>query len=121
MAKHNYTNYSKQSRKPEETPVPTELVIPMSKQASVLEPEETPAANAAANAVAKPEPITGVVDNCLRLNVREKPSIDAEILTALEAGSEVRLLKDEIENGFYKVCTASGLDGYCMCEYIVLK
>ena len=117
MAKHNYTNYSKQSRKPEETPVPTEPVIPMSMRDSVLEPEETPAANA----VAKPEPITGVVDNCLRLNIREKPSIDAEILTALEAGSEVRLLKDEMENGFYKICTASGLDGYCMCEYIALK
>lgn len=117
MAKHNYTNYSKQSRKPEETSMPDEPVVSMSKQASVLEPEEAPAENA----VAKPEPITGVVDNCLRLNVREKPSIDAEILTALEAGSEVRLLKDEMENGFYKVCTASGLDGYCMCEYIVLK
>lgn len=117
MAKHNYTNYSKQSRKPEETPMPAEPVVSMSKRASVLEPEEAPAANA----VAKPEPITGVVDNCIRLNVREKPSIDAEILTALEAGSEVRLLKDEIDNGFYKICTASGLDGYCMCEYIVLK
>lgn len=117
MAKHNYTNYSKQSKKPEETSVPTEPVILMSMQASMFEPEET----LAANAVAKPEPITGVVDNCLRLNVREKPSIDAEILTALEAGSEVRLMKDEMENGFYKVCTASGLDGYCMCEYIVLK
>lgn len=117
MAKHNYTNYSKQGRKPEETPVPDEPVVSMSKQASVLEPEEAPAANA----VAKPEPITGVVDNCIRLNVREKPSIDAETLTALEAGSEVRLLKDEIENGFYKICTASGLEGYCMREYIVLK
>ena len=113
MAKHNYTNYSKQSRKPEETPVPTEPVIPMSMRASVLEPEETPAA--------KPEPVTGVVDNCIRLNVREKPSIDAEILTALEAGSEVRLMKDEMENGFYKICTASGLEGYCMCKYIMIK
>ena len=117
MAKHNYTNYSKQSRKLEETPVPAEPVVSMSKQASVLEPEETPAANT----VAKPEPITGIVDNCIRLNVREKPSVDAEILTALEVGSEVRLLKDETENGFYKVCTASGLEGYCMCEYIALK
>ena len=97
--------------------MPAEPVVSMSKQVPVLEPEETPAANA----VAKPEPITGVVDNCLRLNIREKPSIDAEILTSLAAGSEVRLLKNEIENGFYKICTASGLEGYCMCEYIVLK
>ena len=117
MAKHNYTNYSKQSRKPEETPVPTEPVVSMSMRVSVPELEETPAANA----VAKPEPIIGVVDNCIRLNVREKPSVDAEVLTALEAGSEVHLLKDEMENGFYKICTASGLEGYCMCEYIVLK
>lgn len=117
MAKHNYTNYSKQSKKPEETSMSAEPVVTMNMRVSVPELEETPAANA----VAKPEPITGVVDNCIRLNVREKPSIDAEILTALEAGAEVRLLKDEIENGFYKICTASGLDGYCMCEYIVLK
>lgn len=117
MAKHNYTNYSKQNRKPEETPVPTEPVILMSMRDSVLEPEETPNANS----VSKPEPVTGVVGNCIRLNVRKKPSIDAEILTALEAGSEVLLLEDEMENGFYKVCTASGLEGYCMCEYIVIK
>lgn len=117
MAKYNYTNYSKQSKKPEETSMPAEHVVSMSKRVSVPELEETPAASA----VAKPEPITGFVDNCIRLNVREKPSIDSEILTALEAGSEVRLLKDEIENGFYKICTASGLEGYCMCEYIVLK
>ena len=117
MAKYNYTNYSKQSKKPEETSMPAEPVVSMSKRASVLEPEETPAANS----VAKPEPITGFVDNCIRLNVREKPSIDAEVLTALEAGSEVRLMKDEMENGFYKVCTASGLEGYCMREYIVIK
>lgn len=117
MAKHNYTNYSKQSKKPEETSMPSEPVVPMSKRASVLEPEETQVVNDAV----KSEHITGIVDNCIRLNVREKPSVDAEILTALEAGSEVRLLKDEMENGFYKVCTASGLEGYCMCEYIVLK
>lgn len=117
MAKHNYTNYSKQSRKPEETPVPTKPVIPMSMRVSVPEPEETLVVNDAV----KSEPITGIVDNCFRLNVREKPSVDAEILIALEAGSEVLLLKDEMENGFYKVCTASGLEGYCMCEYIVLK
>ena len=117
MAKHNYTNYSKQSKKPEETSMPAEPVVPMSKRASVPEPEETRVVNDAV----KSEHITGVVDNCIRLNVREKPSVDAEILTALEVGSEVRILKDETENGFYKVCTASGLDGYCMCEYIVLK
>lgn len=117
MAKHNYTNYSKQSRKPEETPAPTEPVIPMSMRVSVPEPEETQVVND----VVKSEHITGIVDNCIRLNVRENPSVDAEILTALEAGSEVRLLKDEIENGFYKICTASGLEGYCMCEYIVIK
>lgn len=117
MAKHNYTNYSKQSRKPEETPVPTEPVIPMSMRVSIPEPEEAQVVND----VGKSEHITGIVDNCFRLNVREKPSVDAEILTVLEAGSEVRLLKDAMENGFYKVCTASGLEGYCMCEYIVLK
>ena len=117
MAKHNYTNYSKQSRKPEETPAPTEPVIPMNMRVSVPESEETQVVND----VVKSEHITGIVDNCIRLNVREKPSIDAEILTALEAGSEVRLMKDEIENGFYKICTASGLDGYCMREYIVIK
>ena len=117
MAKHNYTNYSKQSKKPEETLMSAEPVVPMSMRVSVPEPEETQVVND----VVKPEHITGIVDNCIRLNVREKPSIDAEILTALEAGSEVRLLKDEIENGFYKICTASGLEGYCMCEYIVIK
>lgn len=111
MSKHNYTNYSKKNRNSDEA------VVPMSMRASMPEPEKTPDVNDTTDSGS----IYGVVDNCRRLNVREKPSVEAEILTALKAGSEVRLLKDEMENGFYKICTASGLEGYCMCEYIVLK
>lgn len=111
MSKHNYTNYSKKNRNSDEA------VVSMSMRASMPEPEETPDVNDTTDSGS----IYGVVDNCLQLNVRKKPSVEAEILTTLKVGTEVRILKDEMENGFYKICTASGLEGYCMCEYVVLK
>ncbi len=102
MSKQNYTKYSKPDKESSKVSVaPTPAPVP--------EPE-----------VAK-DPIFGTIENCVRVNVREAPSTEANVLVMLESGAEIRILDDEVVHGFYKICTASGIEGYCMCEYVVLK
>lgn len=63
----------------------------------------------------------GIV-NCERLNVRKGPSKDTEVLCVIKKDEEVMLFNEQIEpitrEEFYKVCTASGIEGYCMKKFI---
>jgi uncharacterized protein YgiM (DUF1202 family) len=68
---------------------------------------------------AKPE-TTGVVTDCLKLNVREAPSTDAKILAEIQALSEVKVDLGESTDTFYKICNAAGIQGFCMKKYIAL-
>ena len=63
----------------------------------------------------------GTVANCGRLNVRRLPDADAEVVTQLPAGSEVMIDVTGSTDAFYKVCTAAGIDGWCMRRYIEIN
>jgi uncharacterized protein YgiM (DUF1202 family) len=65
--------------------------------------------------------ITGVVTDCLKLNVREAPSTDAKVLSEIQALSEVKVDLDESTDTFYKICNAAGIQGFCMKKYIALR
>lgn len=65
--------------------------------------------------------VPGMVTNCLKLNVRKAPSADAEILTIIDAFSNVMVDISTSSDAFYKVCTGTGVEGYCMKEYISLS
>lgn len=63
----------------------------------------------------------GVVTDCTKLRVRREPSVDAEVLAIIDALSEVKVDVDAATDDFYKVCTAAGIEGFCMRKYIALK
>lgn len=63
----------------------------------------------------------GVVTDCLTLNVRKKPSADAEVLVIIDALSKVMVDMAESTNDFFKVVTETGIEGFCMRKYIALK
>lgn len=65
--------------------------------------------------------VIGVVTNCLRLNLRQKPSQDSDVVTILSALSEVRVDMEASTDSFYKVCTAAGIEGFCMRKYIAIR
>ena len=60
----------------------------------------------------------GFVDNCSKLNVREKPNIDSKVLTILNKGDEVQITSEN--DGWYGVIY-KGFSGFCMKEYITKK
>lgn len=60
----------------------------------------------------------GFVDNCSKLNVREKPNIDSKVLTILNKGDKVQITSEN--DGWYGVIY-KGVSGFCMKEYIDKK
>lgn len=75
-------------------------------------------ANIAADDPEKSEPVFGVVINCELLNVRENPDKISEILTRIMHGDKIVVDIDASTNDFYSVCTETGVDGYCMKQFI---
>lgn len=67
------------------------------------------------------EPRIGVVIDCVKLNVRKSPSTDAEVLAEIAVNSEVQILGKGSDKDFFHVCTAAGVDGFCMKKFIKVK
>lgn len=105
MSKKNYDKTEtieqvEQVEIPVETPVETKSVEP-------VEP-------------IKPEPIEGTV-NCEKLNVRSDSTIDSDPVGVINRDSKVFIYENESTDEFYKVCTATGLEGYCMKKFISVQ
>ena len=61
---------------------------------------------------------SGVVVDCLKLNVREAPNAYADVVCVIDASTNLAIYEDESTDEFYKVCTESGAEGYCMKKFI---
>lgn len=95
MSNKDYTKFSNQTVKNEEPVVETV--------------EETPVVEK-----------HGVVVDCFRLNVRSAPSIDAEVVCEIDCSSDMIVYEEESTEEFYKVCTAAGIEGYCMKKFVTI-
>lgn len=62
----------------------------------------------------------GVV-NCNKLNVREEPSLDSTIVCEVKSQMELMIDEGESTDDFYKVFTASGIEGFCMKKFITVQ
>ena len=80
---------------------------------AVIEPVMEPTVETVVPAMTR-----GIVDGCYMLNIRQTPSLTANVLDIIASGSEVEIELTESTDDFYKICTASGCEGYCSKEYI---
>lgn len=87
-------------------PVVAEVVTP-----AAVEPEKPKA----------PEARKAVVCNCTKLNVRKNPYSNADILAIINADEEVEVRNADAKGKFYPVRTASGIEGFCMKDYLKMK
>lgn len=110
MSRHNYSNYSRPNDKKPTTHVPTVPYVPVPAPEPVLVEESVETVT-----IAKAE---GVVVNCGKLNVRAEPSIDADVVAVLNAQSEIEIDVVKSTDEWFHVCTAAGVDGYCMRKYV---
>ena len=54
------------------------------------------------------------------LNVRFSAEKDSTIVTIVSKDDELILLDKEPINGFYHIITKTGIEGYCMVEFVEL-
>ena len=64
--------------------------------------------------------VTGIVTDCTKLNVREAPNSNAEVVCKIDCKSDVIIDEAESTDDFYKVCTAAGVEGFCMKRFITI-
>ena len=122
LSKHNYSQYSKQNNEPVEVEtvdvvvddqIPTIEETVAAPEVVEVEVEETvePVASA-------PETVTGVVSGCSKLNVRVNPCTSADVVCVLDAASEIEINIEKSTDDWFSVCTATGIEGYCMRKFV---
>lgn len=137
MSHKDYRNYSKQfntQEVPEQNATPDAIAAAHDAHthaeesetvkaidATVPEPDETIVEDTVEAAPELPTAVTGVVSGCKKLNVRNKPSTTAAIVTTIDEGTEVVIAQPVLDGEFYKVTLANGTTGYCMKKFISVK
>lgn len=66
------------------------------------------------------EPTIGRV-KATRLNIRKEPNIDSGIVCVVGVHSELMIEKESSTKEWFKVCTASGCEGYCMKKFVTVE
>ena len=65
--------------------------------------------------------VIGVVTDCLKLNIREKPSKDSRVVTVVTCLDELEIDIGDSNDDWYAVCTATGIEGFCMKKFVAVK
>jgi len=63
----------------------------------------------------------GVVVNCMKLNIREKPSKESDVVAVAAALDELKIDYDTSTEGWFAVCTAAGMEGFCMKKFVAIR
>lgn len=117
----DYTKYAKTQDEPAmaiiDSPSFEEAIEPV-ETAEVVEPIKAvePAIETAIETA--PSPKIGRVFGCTSLNVRKAPKTNAVVICTINCHAEVEIDELESTDDFYKICTASGIEGYCMKKFI---
>ena len=120
---HNYNSYYSKPKEenseqlqlfpiePEVTEVETNIEPEVTEGETNIEPEVT-------EEEIQNEQLVRVIPNLL--NVRFASEKDATIVTIVSKDDELILLDKEPINGFYHIITKTGIEGYCMVEFVEL-
>lgn len=65
--------------------------------------------------------VYGEVSKCEKLNVREKPEPGAKVVCKIDVGTELMIDMTNSIGKWFKIYTESGVEGYCMNDYITIK
>lgn len=121
----SHTDYNSLSTKVNsETPASKENNL--APEDKIVTPNETPESTNQVETSDNPvdpevesEYILGTVTDCKKLNVREEPSINAQILFEIAKDSHVLIDPDESTDEWYKV-HIDERGGFCMKKYILI-
>lgn len=131
MANHNYSQYSNnkkhggkknptievESNVEDVVETPVEVVTPEVKMeaAPVVETVETKEV---------PKTTIGIVSNCAKLNVRNKPALTADVVTVINVDETVSIDATKSNRDWFYVSVDNGgygYNGYCMKKFVTAK
>ena len=125
---HNYTNYSNKNiannqeaaNAVEEKVVNEEQAVEekVANESQQNIPDSEPDTDTDAPANDETNELIGYVTDCVKLNVREAASKDSNVLCEIILNSKVIVDEENSTDDFYKVTTETGVEGYCMKQYI---
>ena len=120
---HNYNSYYSKPKEenseqlqlfpiePEVTEEETNIEPEVTEEETNIEPEVT-------EEEIQNKQLVRVIPNLL--NVRFEAEKDSTIVTIVSKDDELILLDKEPINGFYHIITKTGIEGYCMVEFVEL-
>ena len=71
--------------------------------------------------VEEPKPVFGIVSGCAKLNIRNAPSLNGNVICTVNENTKLMLILEESTAEWYKVCNSAGLNGFCMKKYVTVK
>lgn len=114
----NYNDISKKPVVTEVSVVPDapceECQINYSETEIELETEVTPE-------LETPKEVFGVVSGCAALNIRDDCSLDANVVAVVTKGTVLEIDSANCEDDWLAVYTESGIEGFCMAQYVDIK
>lgn len=132
MSKHNH-NYTQYSNKPKVTvsevkmesiPELTPEVLskghpdPVGAPGPMGKPGEPKMVDETVETKALPAMVEGHVAGCAKLNVRADASLFADVVCVLDVMSEIMIDVNKSTKDWLYVCTATGIEGYCMRKFV---
>lgn len=120
MSKHNYSQYSnKKNNKTSAVVNPVSYNNEPVQEIHAVDVVVEPVVVAPTPEVKmEPKIVKGTVAGCSKLNVRAKPSTDADIVCVLDVESEITINVDKSNTEWFCICTAAGVKGYCMRKFV---
>ena len=120
---HNYNSYYSKPKEENSEQLQLFPIEPeVSEEETNIEPEVTEGETNVEPEVNEEEiqnkQLVRVIPNLL--NIRFEAEKDATIVTIVSKDDELILLDKEPINGFYHIITKTGIEGYCMVEFVEL-
>lgn len=119
MSKRNYSKMSTENVKKEDIQESLDPIVETVEEA-VTEPVEETVVEQPKEPEKKVK--IGVVCDCVKLNVRSNPHLNAHIELTIDKGTEVEIVGEE--GDFYSVrkgTVTEGFNGWCMKKFIKIK
>ena len=122
MSNKNYRNYYKEQKQESETVIEQteENAVdsePVDNIVNIMESETN-------NVVVEDdqEPIKTEIGkvNCIRLKIRNKPSMGGSIVCLARVGDELTIDRSKYYDGWLKVTTVDGLEGFCRQDFVTV-
>lgn len=127
MSNRNYRNYQKEKeQKTDPEPAVGQIEENSPDSETIIEPTEVNSADSEpadnTDYTVESEPVKQEIGkvNCIRLKIRNKPSMGGSIVCLARVGDELVIDRSKFYDGWLKVTTVDGLEGFCRQDFVTV-